>query len=231
LTYPERDGVLALPPKTGFLLCMRFDGSPWVLETATRLVSSELSKLTLRSMPNVAEYFNDLYARHEDPWSYANVRRWLGNFAIADLILKDDVLRHASFLDIGCGRGDTVALLRDLGIRARGIDLSIGAINAGRRRWPEHADVLAQGRPEALTDIDPNSVLLLKDVDYYMAAEEAARLLAVVLGARLRVLVVRTGRSALMTSPAEDVLGKQLRMRILDHPVEGFSLRVMEYGL
>ena len=57
----------------------------------------------------------------------------------------DDLRDHAPVLDVGCGRGELVALLRDAGVEARGVDADgdMVAYARGEGLDVEQADLLA----------------------------------------------------------------------------------------
>jgi SAM-dependent methyltransferase len=57
----------------------------------------------------------------------------------------DDFRGHAPVLDVGCGRGEFVALLREAGIEARGVDADADMVSfaRGERLDVEQADALA----------------------------------------------------------------------------------------
>jgi Uncharacterized protein conserved in bacteria (DUF2264) len=230
----DADGLLSVPPDTGLLLCVRLDGAPCVLgavESSPAAAPRECPLPVIRSLQDAQGYFDRLYACHGDPWAHANVRRWLGNFALSDLILRDAELRDAAYFDLGCGLGDTVALLRDRGVAARGGDVAPQAVKAAAARWQGHARAFAEIHdPGDLQGLDPGTVLLLKDVDYYLSASDVERLLSVVRKARLRVLVVRTGRSIAASSPAEAMLRARLRRRRRLPAGPGRQLCITEYA-
>lgn len=62
---------------------------------------------------------------------------------------------HAPVLDLGCGRGELLLLLREAGIEARGVESDVAMVQGATRRglMVDHADVL-----DALRDCDDASV-------------------------------------------------------------------------
>src|SRR5258706_7587987 len=101
---------------------------------------------------------------------------------------------HGSLLDLGCGRGILLALLKaaqeqyvtrswppgwpapPLNLLLRGIDLHPGRVQVARRALGSNAQV-AQGDLSDL-DLPPTSVIVMLDVLFYMDAPSQDRLLA-----------------------------------------------------
>lgn len=60
-----------------------------------------------------------------------------GEFHITDRALELASFKEGSrLLDIGCGEGDTVAHLGELGMKAEGIDMSLSMISAAKEKHP-----------------------------------------------------------------------------------------------
>lgn len=105
--------------------------------------------------------FDALYAEYEDPWREAAHRRVLGNFGLAELLLRR--FRNDRWIDIGTGTGSLTAVLKDVGMDACGLDISNEAISRARTLWPDHAasfdtkwSAIAAGRRN----------VIMRDVDY-----------------------------------------------------------------
>lgn len=223
-------GSLLVKPQTRLLLCMRLDGSPWIAESLQIGFRDEPPNHTIRALSDTQKHFESLYGRFDDPWGHANFRRWVANLMLADLMLKDQV-DWGAVLDVGCGRGDTVALLRDLGIPSVGIDISRAAIVAGRKRWPMYASAISEGTIESSISFPPNLTVLLKDVDYYVPQGEGKALVTRVQAASGRILLVRTGSATRLASPLEGLLRRNFWSRPVKHELDRFPLSVTEFRL
>lgn len=69
-----------------------------------------------------------------------------GEFKITDRALEIAGYKKGSrILDIGCGEGDTVNHLNNMGMRAEGIDMNLEAVRIAKERYPEIDVKLADG--------------------------------------------------------------------------------------
>ncbi len=61
-----------------------------------------------------------------------------GEFNITDRALEIAKFKKGSrILDIGCGEGDTVNHLNELGLKAEGIDMNLGSIDEAKKKYPD----------------------------------------------------------------------------------------------
>jgi O-antigen chain-terminating methyltransferase len=77
-------------------------------------------------------------------------------------------------VDVGCGRGEFLELLRDRGIRARGVDLNRAMVEASRERGLDVAEGDALGYVASLSDASLGGVFAAQVVEHlapdYLAA-------------------------------------------------------------
>lgn len=121
-------------------------------------------------------YFDELYARHEDPWGYTS--RWYEERKRALTLASLPERRYASVLEIGSSIG---VLAEDLAARADrllAVDVSAAAVERASGRLAtlphvrvEHHDITT-GVPEG-----PFDLVVLSEVGYYLGREALGRTL------------------------------------------------------
>ena len=99
----------------------------------------------LRSVRTTLRY-RDFEDRHRGP--VADVREMLS-------VYLPHFENRRKVLDIGCGRGEFLALLRDSGVPAYGVDSDEGMVNAGRS---EGLDVVLEDAFDHLRGLEPGAV-------------------------------------------------------------------------
>ena len=121
-------------------------------------------------------YFDELYARHEDPWGYTS--RWYEQRKRALTLASLPEQRYGSVLEIGASIGVLAEALADRADRLLAIDVSSAAVErAARRLAPlehvrvEHHDI-TRGVPEG-----PFDLVVLSEVGYYLGRETLERTL------------------------------------------------------
>jgi len=85
-------------------------------------------------------------AAFPDYFAYeARMRGSTGSVRAKQQVYVDDFRDHAPVLDVGCGRGELLALLRDAGVEARGVDADADMVAYARGEGidVEQADALA----------------------------------------------------------------------------------------
>jgi LmbE family N-acetylglucosaminyl deacetylase/SAM-dependent methyltransferase len=114
-----------------------------------------------------ADYFDDLYDRHDDPWGFES--RWYERRkrSVTVAALPDE--RYGSVLEIGCSLG---LLTLDLATRADRLlaaDISQAAVDRARERLAAHPNVTIERRDVAVSY--PNEtfdLVVLSEVGYYL---------------------------------------------------------------
>ncbi|KZX22515.1 class I SAM-dependent DNA methyltransferase [Rathayibacter tanaceti] len=115
-------------------------------------------------------YFDELYARHEDPWGYTS--RWYEQRKRALTLASLPERRYGSVLEIGASIG---VLAEDLAVRADrllAIDVSAAAVERAERRLAplDHVQVahhdITRGTPAG-----PFDLVVLSEVGYYLGRE------------------------------------------------------------
>jgi LmbE family N-acetylglucosaminyl deacetylase/ubiquinone/menaquinone biosynthesis C-methylase UbiE len=122
-----------------------------------------------------ASYFDDLYARHEDPWSFDD--RWYERRKRALTIAAMPDERYARALEIGCSLGHLTQLLAERCDDLLAVDVSQAAVQRARERLGDRAriecvDVL-EDFPAGVFDL-----IVLSEVGYYFQLHQLDRVLA-----------------------------------------------------
>ena len=99
----------------------------------------------LRSVRSTLRY-RDFEDRHRGP--VADVREMLR-------VYLPHFENRTKVVDIGCGRGEFLSLLRDAGVRAYGVDSDEGMVNAGRA---DGLDVVLEDAFDHLRGLEPGAV-------------------------------------------------------------------------
>lgn len=128
------------------------------------------------------EYFDEMYRRHRDPWSFET--RWYEQRkrALTMAILTEQ--QYASGLEIGCSIGLLTETLADRCESLVAVDLVPSAVEAARARVASkpHVEVLqhdvAGGLPSGEFDL-----IVLSEVGYYFEADALRTLLQRIAGA------------------------------------------------
>ena len=85
---------------------------------------------------NTTTTYDAVANQYHERWRDRTViREHIDRFA-AMLVAYD--LNEQLVLDVGCGPGFDAAILRNLGLRVAGVDLSLGMLMVGRREYPGH---------------------------------------------------------------------------------------------
>ncbi|MWV49137.1 methyltransferase domain-containing protein [Rathayibacter sp. VKM Ac-2803] len=112
-------------------------------------------------------YFDELYARHEDPWGYTS--RWYEERKRALTLASLPEQRYGSVLEIGASIGVLAEALAARADRLLAVDVSAAAVDRAARRLAalehvrvEHHDI-TRGVPEG-----PFDLVVLSEVGYYL---------------------------------------------------------------
>jgi SAM-dependent methyltransferase len=120
------------------------------------------------------------------------------------------ILRGAApVLDLGCGRGELLLLLREAGVAASGVDSDPALVQAARRRGLEVADGDALAALRALPEGSLGAVTAIHLLEH-LAADAVLRLLG-----EVRRVLRRAGSDRRVPEPAHRAGG---RRRVLDRP-------------
>ncbi len=120
------------------------------------------------------EYFDDMYARHDDPWGFDS--RWYEERKRAVLLSALPRRRYRSTLEAGCSTGALTAQLTDRSDRVLAVDLAPAALERARTRLAGHDNVelrlatLPGAWPEGEFDL-----VVLSEVAYYWAGVDLDR--------------------------------------------------------
>lgn len=153
--------------------------------------------------PEKTSSFDELYARHEDPWGYTN--RWYEQRKRALTLASLSERQYDSVLEIGASIGVLAEALAGRAERLLAIDVATAAVERARRRLAplehvrvEHHDII-HGIPGG-----PFDLIVLSEVGYYLGRDA---LVSVLQGIRKSL----TARGELVT----------VHWR---HPIEGLEL-------
>ncbi|WZH38619.1 MAG: bifunctional PIG-L family deacetylase/class I SAM-dependent methyltransferase [Microbacterium enclense] len=117
------------------------------------------------------DYFDDMYARHDDPWGFDS--RWYEERKRTVLLAALPRRRYRSVFEAGCSTGALTAQLADRADRVLAVDLATAALDRARRRLAGRANVelrratLPADWPEGLFDL-----VVLSEVAYYWAGAD-----------------------------------------------------------
>ncbi|MCT2084569.1 PIG-L family deacetylase [Microbacterium enclense] len=123
------------------------------------------------------EYFDDMYARHDDPWGFDS--RWYEERKRALLLAVLPRHRYRSALEAGCSTGAVTAQLADRCDRVLAVDLAAAAVERAQRRLAGRDDV--EVRRARLPDEWPEGefdLVVLSEVAYYWGGDDLDRGLA-----------------------------------------------------
>ena len=124
-------------------------------------------------------FFDDFYARNDDPWGFES--RWYEERKRAILLASLPSRRLGRVLEIGCSTGLITADLADRADHVLGLDVSVAALDAARGRVGGHAEVtLRRGAvpgdwPEGQFD-----TIVLSEVGYYLSSPDLERTIALI---------------------------------------------------
>lgn len=120
------------------------------------------------------DYFDDLYARHDDPWGFDS--RWYEERKRAVLLAALPRPRYRSAFEAGCSTGALTAHLADRCDRVLAVDLAPAALERARRRLDGNENV--EVRRAQLPDAWPEGefdLVVLSEVAYYWGAGDLDR--------------------------------------------------------
>lgn len=112
------------------------------------------------------EYFDGMYARHDDPWGFDS--RWYEQRKRAVLLAALPRRRYRAVFEAGCSTGALTRELADRGDRVLAVDLSTAALERAARRLEGRANVelrvasLPADWPDGAFDL-----VVLSEVAYY----------------------------------------------------------------
>ena len=130
-----------------------------------------------------ADYFEQIFAQDDDPWSLASSAYEAAKFARTIAVLDDR--RYAAALEIGCAHGVLTQRLAPFCDDLLAIDIAANAIAQARNR----CRALAQVRfdriafPREAPVLAPLDLVLLSEVVYYWDSADIARLAGYLRGA------------------------------------------------
>jgi LmbE family N-acetylglucosaminyl deacetylase len=122
-------------------------------------------------------YFDDIYARHDDPWGFDS--RWYEERKRAALLAALPRRRYRATFEAGCSTGALTVELARRSDRVLAVDLAAAALERARRRMPTSANV--ELRRGTLPDDWPAGefdLVVLSEVAYYWAGADLDRGLA-----------------------------------------------------
>jgi len=121
-----------------------------------------------------AEYFDDTYARHDDPWGFET--RWYEERKRALTVAILPERSFATGLEIGCSIGVLTDQLANRCDDLLAVDVSSAAVDRARARVGDRARV---EQADVLTQFPPGQfdLVVFSEVGYYFAAPELERVL------------------------------------------------------
>jgi LmbE family N-acetylglucosaminyl deacetylase len=124
-------------------------------------------------------FFDDFYARNDDPWGFES--RWYEERKRAILLASLPSRRLGSVLEIGCSTGLITADLADRSDRILGLDVSVAALDAARGRvGGHHAVTLRQGAVPGDWPEGEFDTIVLSEVGYYLSSPDLERTIALI---------------------------------------------------
>jgi len=120
------------------------------------------------------DYFDDMYARHDDPWGFDS--RWYEERKRAVLLAALPRPRYRATLEAGCSTGALTALLAERSDRVLAVDLAPAALERARTLLADRDNVdlrlamLPDAWPEGAFDL-----VVLSEVAYYWAGSDLDR--------------------------------------------------------
>ena len=128
-----------------------------------------------RSLP--AEWFEDFYARHDDPWGFET--RWYEERKRALLLASLPSRSIGRTLEIGCSTGLITTALARRAETLVALDPSLAAVEAARARVGEDPSVtFLQGGVPDDWPAGGFDTIVLSEVGYYMSERDLARTVA-----------------------------------------------------
>jgi LmbE family N-acetylglucosaminyl deacetylase/SAM-dependent methyltransferase len=122
-------------------------------------------------------FFDDFYARNDDPWGFES--RWYEERKRAILLASLPSRRLGVVLEIGCSTGLITADLADRADRVLGLDVSVAALDAARGRVGGHdAVTLRQGAVPGDWPEGEFDTIVLSEVGYYLSSPDLERTIA-----------------------------------------------------
>ncbi|MDF2443345.1 MAG: hypothetical protein JWR01_1548 [Subtercola sp.] len=137
--------------------------------------TSTTTTSTTTSLPR--DYFDDTYARHDDPWGFTS--RWYEQRKRAVTLASLPRQHFDRTLEIGCSIGVLTEQLAPRTDELLAVDIAPAAIERARERLAGHPNVhlgvadVAESFPPGTFDL-----VLLSEVGYYFDAETLKRVLA-----------------------------------------------------
>ncbi|MGV8884952.1 MAG: class I SAM-dependent DNA methyltransferase [Microbacteriaceae bacterium] len=150
-------------------------------------------------------YFDDLYARHDDPWGFES--RWYEHRKRALTLAMLPEARYGRALEIGCSIGVLTEQLARRCDHLVATDVSPAAVERARERLTaeSHVDFVRTDAAAPLPDA-PFDLIVLSEVGYYYSAAALPTLIAQ-LASRL--------------APGGTVIACHWRHPVTDYPVGG----------
>ena len=88
-------------------------------------------------------FFDDFYARHEDPWGFDT--RWYEERKRAQVVAALPRARFRDVVELGCATGALTLALAARADRVLGLDASVDALDRARKRLDAHLDAGSPG--------------------------------------------------------------------------------------
>ena len=145
------------------------------------------------------EYYGTLLRDHGLPWHYAVVASRLGE------------LDGTSVLDVACGIGDWLALLKSRGSDVHGVDLSDRAIEICKRRFPGDDFRVSPAEMLPFADASFDLITCLGSLEHFVEPETALREM---------LRVARPNARLLLLVPNADFLPRRLGLYGGTHQVK-----------
>lgn len=121
-----------------------------------------------------SSFFDDFYARHEDPWGFET--RWYEERKRAILLASLPSRALGRVLEIGCATGLVTAELTARSESVRALDASETALAAARRRiGDDPAVVLQRGAVPVDWPDGAFDTIVLSEVGYYLSSDDLER--------------------------------------------------------
>ena len=127
--------------------------------------------------PLGADYFDAIYARHDDPWGFAD--RWYEKRKRAVTLASLPDERYAAVLEVGCSIGVLTEQLAARSDALLAVDVSLAAVESARARLSDEPGVRVE-----LADVasafpaGPFDLVLISEVGYYFDREVLEGVLA-----------------------------------------------------
>jgi len=174
-----------------------------------------------------SDYFDALYSRHDDPWSFES--RWYERRKRAITVASLPAEHYGRALEIGCSIGVLSADLAERCDDLLAVDLSSAAIEAARGRGIANARFEVMDVATAFPD-GPFDLIVLSEVGYYLTHDDLTALLAQVTEhlSEGGVLVACHWRHPVADYPigGDDVHDAITLPRIVRHEEDDFRLEI-----